>query len=241
VRRGHRRADLAALERELAAALAPATMPPSEAARIRAALRALPARPARRARWWLPCAAAVAAMGALAVWQGSGLRIEPAAADEAPSGFERMAVDLHERTAPRAAAVLVTASAAEARAWGRRRTGVDVSLAAVRPAEDDVALTGAEAVRYGDADALAVRYAVDGGPATLLAARSSDVPREAPEWTLAGKRVRARALRGHRVLTWANAGQSYVLVADLPAGGVRACFVCHTQAERRALIERLAP
>jgi hypothetical protein len=88
---------------------------------------------------------------------------------------------------------------------------------------------------------MAVWYAVDGRPVTLTVARQQDVPDGTPAWTLAGKRVRARRMGAHNLLSWTNSGQSYVLVSDLPADGRRACFVCHTQAARRAVIERLAP
>ena len=58
---------------------------------------------------------------------------------------------------------------------------------------------------------------------------------------MAGKSVRSRTADGHRLLSWTNSGQSYVLVADLPGDGRRACFVCHTQPARRRVIDRLAP
>ena len=234
-------AEHAALERQLMAVLRPTSLPADRAAQIRAALLAAPAPRRSIVTWWVPCAAALVAVAIAAAWRGSGLRLEAARDSEAPSGFEQVAVDLHERAVNVTVAELATSSAAEARTWGRGTTGVDVSLPAWRPPEDTGTFTvvRAEALRYRGAPALAVRYTVDARPVTLLAARSEDVPDEAPEWTLRGKRVRTRMLRGHRVLTWANAGQAYALVSDLPQGGVRACLVCHTQPARREAIERL--
>jgi hypothetical protein len=84
-----------------------------------------------------------------------------------------------------------------------------------------------------------VSYRVDGRPVTLAAAREADVPGETPAWTTASKRVRAYEVAGHRVLSWANDGQAYVLVADLPGAGLRACLVCHTQPARRRVIDQL--
>src|SRR5438309_1808527 len=41
------------------------------------------------------------------------------------------------------------------------------------------------------------------------------------------------------VLTWSRGEQSYALVSALPGVGQEACFVCHTDPGRRALIARL--
>jgi hypothetical protein len=240
--RRRRTDDVAAVERALTRALAPAALPLDRAEEIRARLLDAPVRRPPRRAWQLPCAAVLVLGAAGALWHRAQPRLETAAEAEAPSGFEQVALDLHLRAPHVATAALVTTSAEEARAWGRARTGVDVSLAVARPAGDHGLFTvqGAQALRYRDASVLAIRYAVDGRPVTLLAARAADVAGEAPEWTFRGKRVRSRMLRGHRLLSWANAGQAYVLVSDLPRGGVRACLVCHAQPGRRAVIERLA-
>ena len=235
--------EVAALERALARTLAPATLPPDRAAQIRARLLDAPVRRPRGRAWQLPCAAVLALGAAGALWHRAQPRLETAAEAEAPSGFEQVALDLHLGAAHVATATLATASAAEARAWGRARTGVDVNLPAVRPAEDQgrFELRAVAAVEHRGAPALAVWYEVDEQPVTLAVARAEDVPDGAPAWTLAGKSVRSRAAGGHRLLSWTNSGQSYVLVADLPGDGRRACFVCHTQPARRRVIDRLAP
>jgi hypothetical protein len=235
-------AEIAALERALARTLGPAALPLDRAEEIRARLLHAAVRPRRRRSWQLPCAALLVLGAAAALWHAAPPRLETAAQAEAPSGFEQTALDLHLHAPRVATAALVTASAEQARAWGRERTGVDVSLATARPPEDDGRFTvqRAEALRYREASALAIRYAVDGRPVTLLAARAGDVAGEVPEWNVHGKRVRSRMLRGHRVLSWANAGQAYALVSDLPGSGVRACLVCHARPARRAVIERMA-
>jgi hypothetical protein len=235
-----------AIEAELSRALAPERLPEERAAAIREALRTadLHVQPRRR-RWIAPLAAMFVLAPALVLWKAAQApRLAPAPPGEPAAAFERMAVALHERGDDHSGgAVLRTASPAEARAWGRARTGVDVNLPAARPAEDDgrFALHAIAAVQHRGKPALAVWYEVDGRPVTLAVAHAADVPDGAPAWTLAGKSVRSRRESGHGLLSWTNSGQSYVLVSDLPGDGRRACFVCHTQPARRSVIDRLAP
>jgi hypothetical protein len=238
--------DRERLEALLAGALGPESMPAERAAAIRAAIGTADLRPRPR-RWrWLPAlAAAVLLVPAAAWWRAAQApRLEATPPGQPVTGFERMALDLHERGADEVeGAALRTASAEAARAWALARTGVDVNLPSVRPAEDAgrFDLHAVQAVRYRGAPAVAVRYAVDGQPVTLAVARDEDVPDRSPAWTLAGKRIRAHTVGGHNLLSWTNSGQSYVLVTDLPHAGRRACFVCHTQAARRRVIDRLGP
>jgi hypothetical protein len=232
------------LETELFRALAPERLPEERAAAIRAALRTAPVGPRRSRRAWMAVAAAMLALPALALWRAT----QPPRLEMPPPGpatpFERLAVERHESGLEGSdGAVLRTASAPTARAWSLARTGVDVHLPDVRPAEDDgrFMLQGVRAAEYRGAPAVTVWYAVDGRPVTLTVARAEDVPDRVPAWTLAGKRIRAHAVGGHNLLSWTNSGQSYALVSDLPDGGRRACLVCHTQPGRRRVIERLAP
>jgi hypothetical protein len=233
------------LEAELARALAATSLPEERAAAIREALRTTDTRAqAGGWRWMAPLAAALLLVPAVLTWRAvRAPRLEVVPPGRPPSPFERRGIDLHERGPAGDGVRLATSSAAEARAWGLRQAGVDLDLPAVRPAEDEgrFELRGVQTIRYRGEPAVAAWYTVDARPVTLLVARAQHVPDRAPAWTLAGKRVRSQAAAGHKLLSWTNAGQTYVLVSDLPADGRRACSVCHTQPARRALIDGLTP
>ena len=191
-----------------------------------------------------PTAAAVAIITGAVSWQAAQApRIESAPPDQPPSAFEQMAIDLHERGVPASgSAALTTASIPEARAWGRRRTGVDVSLPTVRPAEDDgrFDLRGVQAFEYRGARALGVRYSVDGRPVTLTVHTRATCPTARPPGRGRQARPKAAGRAATRCSPWTNSGQSYVLVSDLPADGLPRLLRCHTQTARRAIIEQLA-
>lgn len=228
-----------AVERELARALAPACLPAERVAEIRAALQSDVTR--ARVVWPLGAVAALVMVPVLFAWGWRRTPVLVPAPGEA-STFEQAALALHAGPLdPSDGATLVTASTAEARGWARTRTGVDLSLPLGRPPEDEgrFELAGVRAMDLHGTRAVAVSYRVDGRPVTLAAAHEADVRGEVPSWTTASKRVRAHEVAGHRVLSWANDGQAYVLVADLPGAGLRACLVCHTQPGRRRVIDQL--
>jgi hypothetical protein len=180
---------------------------------------------------------------AVGLWRISRApRLEAAPPNVPPSSMEQLALGLPQRGIASSPDALVTGSASEARSWARTRTGLDVNLAAVRPPEDEghFEIQGAQAVDYRGATALAVWYSVDGRRVTLATARAQDVPDHVAAWTLAAKSVRRRVVGGSTLLSWTSSGQSYVLASDLPAPGLRACLVCHTQPARRRVIDRLA-
>jgi hypothetical protein len=245
------RCERCRLEREriacglsLARALAPATLPEDRADLIRHALRtALPEPRPRRLRWLVPAVAVLVLGLSVAFWRLSRApRLDAAEPGEPPSSLEQLALSLHERGLAASPDTLLTDSPAEARSWALARTRLSVNLAVARPAEDEghFELRGAQAVDYRGATALGVWYSVDGERATLATARARDVPDHVAAWTLAAKSVRRRAVGGSTLLSWTSSGQSYVLVSDLPAHGLRACLICHTQPARRRVIDRLA-
>ena len=83
-------------------------------------------------------------------------------------------------------------------------------------------------------------YRIDDLAVTLAVSKAADAP-EAPHWSPLGKNVRTSVdpASGAHVLTWRNAGKAYTLVSELPAGGLDACLICHTDAARRDLVKEL--
>jgi anti-sigma factor RsiW len=241
--RCHAERDRIASGLALARELSPAALPEERADLIRRALKTTPARRRRRLRWLVPATALLVVALSAMLWSLSRApRLRTAPPDEPPSSLEQLALGLHERGMAASPDTLVTDSVSEARAWALERTGLSVNLAVVRPAEDEghFALQGAQAVGYRGSTALAVWYAVDGRHVTLATARAQDVPDHVAAWTLAAKSVRRRVVGGSTLLSWTSSGQSYVLASDLPAPGLRACLLCHTQPARRRVIDRLA-
>jgi hypothetical protein len=229
-----------------------AVLPAERAASIRAALLAGvssgPARPAARDRWrprrrGLAAAAAVVLLAGAGVWLRSGPRLRVLPGGAAASRLEATALALHEQhQSGQLELQLKTRSVEEARRWSRAHAGLDASLADQRPAEDGdrYELEGVRAVDIEGAPAVAVAYRVDGLPVTLLTARAAQMRDHGPAWGFGGKTVRyATGARGHKLLSWTNAGQAYTLVSDLPGYGQQACFVCHTDPRRREAITHL--
>jgi len=192
----------------------------------------------------------VAAALALALGGGALLRarlapwvaLRPAA--EPGTSFEGAALRLREeQAAGRLALDLATDSPAEARRFVRDRAGLSAPLVESRPAKDGASfeLEGVKLVEVGGAGAVAVAYRIDGRPALLLTAAAGDVEGGPAHWSplRARKEVRFRFRDGHKLLTWTNSGQTYVLVSDQPRYGERSCYLCHDSAERRALIDAL--
>ena len=241
------RADLATLERGVAAArsLEVVPLPPHRAAAIARTLAEAPIgreRP-RGSRSSAALAAVLllcgAALGARALVRA---RLHPAflpAAGE-PIAFERLALAAHEELRGGGARLEESsASAAELREFLAAHA-IGVSLREQPPSP--VAFAGARVVRPASGGRAAVglvSYLVDGRPTSLVVTRDSDVP-EAPGWSRFAKRISLRRAHGLTLLTWKNSGNAYTLVTELPGAGERACFACHTDPERRRVITEAA-
>jgi putative zinc finger protein len=236
-----------------ARALEPASLPEEAAARVRGALRAAPTGPSFLP--WLGVAAAVVALLGIhrlqlrpVVATGpspraafGGLSFEPDPGE--PTRFEETAFDLHQAHVDRHLDLdLRSSSVPEVREWAEDRVGLGVNLAVNRSPDDErrYVVEGVRKVAMaGGATALAVAYAVDGRPATLLTARAADVTDRTPEWGAGGKRVRFRDTGRGKLLAWTNGGQAYALVSNLADYGQEGCLICHTTEVRRQAIRAL--
>ena len=240
VRRGHAWASL--LEQE--------PLPLEAQARLRRAL-ANGRRRGRTPRLAIAAGLALVAGGAWFAVRG-GAVLAPAAAgsvalrqaEAAPTPFEAAALALHAQHRTGGMALdFRSASVPEVRGWVESATGLGVSLAVHRPPEEArrFVLEGARRVSVEGVRAAAVAYRVGDRPVTLLTAAARDVPDRAAAWSRFRKNVDWRVTPDGQLLTWTNSGQVYALVSELPGYGQQACFVCHTDAARRATIEALRP
>ncbi|HVS01370.1 MAG TPA: zf-HC2 domain-containing protein [Thermoanaerobaculia bacterium] len=233
----------------LASGLGPLEPPKSVAARLAAAAAAEAVEapspdPRRRAmtgpRVVAAAAVAVAVVAAVLLWRAPSVRVVTSRG--APQGLEALAADTWgELAAGQLTLDLRTEDPAVLRRWLRQRD-LDAALASERPATEASAfqLRGVRDLSRPGAPAAAVVYRIAGRDALLVTGRQADAP-EVPRWSLTGKRVRFRhPPGGAKLLSWSNSGKAYVLASELPALGQRGCLICHTDAPRRRLVERLA-
>jgi anti-sigma factor RsiW len=241
------RSLLAELERGVGAArlLDKVPLPAHRAAAIERSLadapigREHPRRPPKRAA----ALAAVLTVGALG---GGALYVSQAARRPSfravrgePIAFEELALAAHEDLRHGARLDVESASADELRGFLRAH-GLSVGLAHQRAgAPPAVELAGVRLVPGGREPVALVSYHVDGHLASLVVTKGPDVP-EAPSWSPFGKRIWVRNAGGVTLLTWRNSGNAYTLVSELPGLGEKACFVCHTDPERRRVITEAA-
>ena len=218
----------------------------TRAAAIEAALRAAAAAGPRRARErsGLALAAAVlVGLGAallLAAWD-PGLRLEPGPAD--PSPLEAAALGLHERLEEgRLELDLATDSPRAARRFVRSAAGLDASLVehGSPGRAERFELQGVAVTAVAGTPAAGVAYRIGGVPTLLLTVRAGAVSGAPADWGPLGRTLRHRSVGSRRVLSWTNAGQSYVLVSRLPGHGQESCSICHAGSERSRLVERAA-
>jgi len=216
----------------LARTLHPVAAPPSLWSELEARLDVARTTPSG---WWRPAlavAAVVLIAGALSWWRRD--RVELSVATGAPSPLESAALEAHAAAEP---LDLETGDPERLRGWIAQETGLEVQLAAV-----EQKVEGARIVRAGGVRAVAIAYLTSGCPATLVVSPRRPLGAGAPAPGLLRKHIAFRrdAARSLKVLSWTRGEQSYALVSALPGVGQEACFVCHTDPDRRALIARLA-
>jgi len=216
----------------LARTLAPVTAPASLWSELE--VRIETPRP-WRVGWWrltLAVAAAVAIAIGLPWWLRD--RVELSVATGAPSPLETAALEAHAAAAP---LDYETGDPERLHGWIADETGLQVYLAAL-----EQKLEGARIVRAGGVRAVAIAYRTSGCPTTLVVSPRRPLGAGAPAPGLLRKHIAYRrdAARSLNVLSWTRGEQSYALVSALPGVGQEACFVCHTDPDRRALIARLA-
>jgi hypothetical protein len=223
-------------------------MPADVADRMRERLREAAARrPGRAAGFRLGRLVAGAAAAGLALAAASALpgrnpRLHPLPVEEAPTPFERAAIEIFDQAESGGAPLQRrSGSPAELRRFVNEHTGLGVQLAPHRPAEDDGRFqpVGARTLLVEGARTAAVLYEVDGRPVVLLTAREGEVRERPSRWTPFGKDVSHRGVGGRQVLTWTNSGQVYTLVSRLPSHGSPGCLLCHTDSRRRAQIRQI--
>ncbi len=157
-------------------------------------------------------------------------------ADGALPRSEAAALAAHEDMRAGGARLELASGSAEELSGFLRGQGIGVSLARQRQgARPFIELAGAHLVAGARAPTALVSYRVDGRNVSLVVTKGPNVP-EAPSWSPFGKRIWVRNAGGLTLLTWKNSGNAYTLVSDLPGVGENACFVCHTDPARRALI-----
>jgi anti-sigma factor RsiW len=243
---GECRAFLAEVERgvEAARSLEIAPLPARRALAIRKALLDAPVGHERQRSHAGPRAAALAAvlaLGALAavlLLQGRAPRFR--AASGQPLAFEELAIAAHEETLQSGAGFDIASGDAGALRLFLRSHQLGVSLHA-QPFAASPPLTffGARLVPGGRGPVGLVSYRVDGRAASLVVTPEAFVP-DVPRWSRLAKVVTVRHTAGLTVLTWRNSGNVYAAVTELSDAGERACFACHTDAERRRVITAAA-
>lgn len=193
---------------------------------------------------WAVAASLAAALAAGAVFLQRHRPIEMRAQSQQPPELETLALQLHrERLEGRLPLDLKTSSAAEARDWMKLHTGVVADIAMLRPEEDgdSYQLEGLRRIQAGNRVALLVAFRIDSHPVTLITARSRDFAGAPPEAALAKRVFYHTEASGQKVITWSISGQSYSLISELPGYGQQGCFICHTDASRRAAIRNMTP
>jgi anti-sigma factor RsiW len=130
------------------------------------------------------------------------------------------------------------------RQWVERNTRLHASLALTRPVEEagHYRPVGARRIVVGGVEVAVLAYRVDEHHVTVLTARLQDLG-DAPRPGVFSKDIAFRSISPGdlKMLTWGTAGQAYVMVSDLPGFGQRSCFICHTDEQRRDLIQRAQP
>lgn len=130
------------------------------------------------------------------------------------------------------------------RQWVERNTQLHASLALTRPVAEAAHYrpVGARRIVVGGVEVAVLAYRVDEHHVTVLTARLQDLG-DAPHPGIFSKDIAFRSLAPGdlKMLTWGTAGQAYVMVSDLPGFGQRSCFICHTDEQRRDLIQRAQP
>ncbi|MEW6730829.1 MAG: zf-HC2 domain-containing protein [Acidobacteriota bacterium] len=133
-----------------------------------------------------------------------------------------------------------TDSAIALRQWVKQQTGLDIEmyvnhLAAGSP---NIQLQGVKLIPMAGEQAVCIAYRLNSIPVTLIATRARNVD-HLPEEELFSKHIiyRLDSVTGFKLLTWKRKAQAYVIASNLPVFGQQACFVCHTNPERRQLIE----
>lgn len=193
---------------------------------------------------WISAAAAVAAIVAGVLLFQSGRRIELKMETGKPSELETIALQMHRQRLEGSLALdFRTSSAGAARSWMAQHGGVVADIALERPVEDggSYQLEGVRRIESNGHSAMLVAYRVDSHAVTLVAARSADFADHPPEAAFAKRIFFHSDASGQKVITWSISGQSYSLVSDLPGYGQQGCFLCHTEASRRAMIRNMAP
>jgi anti-sigma factor RsiW len=199
-------------------------------------------RPGRQRAWRLAVAAvAVVAFAAALAWY-VGLRhpLDLHRAAAGPSEFELAAIAAHERRTPGEAGwELRTSDIARLRSWVSASSDLTADDIPVRrPPEDagHLRVVGARLARVGSATAAVIGYEIDSQPVTLATARIDDLP-DPPAEGVFSKNVSYRidSAHGFRVLTWGVGRHAYVMVSGRV--DLKGCYLCHTTAERRRLID----
>lgn len=217
--------------RRLLEALPPATMPAEDVGRLGARLRRPPQTRLRRS---VPLGIAAALVIGVAASLIAARIIWPAlqlVAAPAPIGLESDARQLHNALSHGTHQLAVRSQdPVVLRRWLTDHDGPDASRIDNRGGGEgwpEIRMRGASIVSVGSARVSLVAYDVDGEPATLLTAGQSDIP-SAPASAWFAKRVHAHPdAGGQPALSWSTSGQTYALVTDSAATGLRACLVCH--------------
>jgi anti-sigma factor RsiW len=183
----------------------------------------------------------VAAVVAVAAWWLHQPRLSIEVESEPKTDFERAALTGYAGYLKGSIGFdLETSSPQEARTWIRRlERRFDAPLATFRAAEEErrFRLQGLKVIPYQGKQALMVVYRIDGRDVVLLTAPASDVG-DAPRAGLLSKDIHFAASHDLKILSWKSSGEVYTLVSDLPGKGMQSCFICHTDATRRRLIEQ---
>lgn len=162
-----------------------------------------------------------------------------------PSEFAAMAVDVHVRYLRNQLPLEILSDSPERlSAWFADKVPFGLKLPSYQESsgqEKLYQLQGARLVGFKNDYAAYVAYRMRQRPITLVVtANNVAMPAGGEEQIVSkGLRFHYDAIRGYKVITWADRGLTYALVSDLEERGQQSCLVCHAGTRDRDFLEDL--
>src|SRR5262249_46728966 len=188
-------------------------------------------------RWRWPLLAVTAAAALLLATGGLWLRRPHVTVGVAAGPLSELEAAARAAYLDAAPAQIETDDRGQLASWIGEHTGIHVWLALDTPMR-------AQVIGLGGGRAVAFSYRMEARPGTVVAPSTRTLGSAAPAGAFLRKRITYRhdpadPAGDVKVLTWTRKDQSYALVSGLPNLGQQACFICHTDPERRQLIGSL--